>query len=199
MQNIRILRTSAALLFIALATGCAFTPQTVVIEPTVEVPAGNIGEDRNISVYVVDERTTTTLGRRGSGALRGAAITTEQDMAAVFQTLIVENLNAMGFNATAVTQGTAGLGSSLLRVDIRSLEYETSTGFWTGGVHTRGSMKATATRDARNYDKLYRVDEEKRVMVVPGANSNAQMINATASAILQELFNDVALFKFLAE
>ncbi len=199
MQTIPILKTSATLLFVALATGCAFTPQTVVIEPTVEVPAGNIGEDRNLSVYVVDERTTTTLGRRGSGALRGAAITTEQDMAAVFQTLIVENLNAMGFNATAVAEGTTDPGSSLLRVDIRSLEYETSTGFWTGGVHTRGSMKATATRDARNYDKLYRVDEEKRVMVVPGADSNAQMINATASAILQELFNDVALFKFLAE
>ena len=199
MQTIRTLRTSAALLFIALATGCAFTPQTVVIEPTVEVPAGNIGEDRNISVYVVDERTTTTLGRRGSGALRGAAITTEQDMAAVFQTLIVENLNAMGFNATAVTQGMTNPGSSLLRVDIRSLEYETSTGFWTGGINTRGSMKATATRDARSYDHLYRVDEEKRVMAVPGADSNTQMINATVSAVLQELFNDVALFRFLAE
>lgn len=199
MRTIQILRTSAALLFVALATGCAFTPQTVVIEPMVEVPAGNIGEDRNISVYVVDERTTTTLGRRGTGALRGAAITTEQDIAAVFQTSIVENLNAMGFNAVAVTEGTTDPGSSLLRVDIRSLEYEMSMGFWTGGVHTRGSMKATATRDARSYDKLYRVDEEKRVMVVPGANSNAQMINATASAILQELFNDVALFRFLAE
>ena len=29
--------------------------------------------------------------------------------------------------------------------------------------------------------------------------ANAQMINATASAILQELFNDVALFKFLSD
>ena len=198
MQSMKLLKTFAALLFVALATGCAFTPQTVVIDPTVEVPAGNIGEGRNVSVYVVDERTTTELGRRGVG-MRGAAITTEQDIATVFQTSIVENLNAMGFNATAATEGMTDPGSSLLRVDIRSIDYETSMGFWTGGVHTRGSMKATATRDARNYENLYRVDEEKRVMVVPGADSNAQMINATASAILQELFNDVALFRFLAE
>ena len=199
MQTIQIRKTSAVLLFITLITGCAFTPQTVVIEPTLEVPASNIGEGRNISVYVVDERTSTTLGRRGSGALRGAAITTEQDMATVFQSSIVENLNVMGFNATSVNEGTADPGSSLLRVDIRSLEYETSMGFWTGGVHTRGSMKATATREASSYDHLYRVDEEKRVMVVPGADSNALMINATCSAVLQEMFNDVALFKFLAE
>lgn len=199
MRTIDIVKTVGVLFFMTLVTGCAFTPQTVVIEPTVEIPAGDIGEGRNVSVYVVDERTTTELGRRGTGAMRGAAITTEQDIATVFQTSIVENLNTMGFNATAVTEGTADPGSSLLRVDIRSLDYETSMGFWTGGVHTRGSMKATATRNDHDYDKLYRVDEEKRVMVVPGADSNAQMINATASAILQELFNDVALFRFLAE
>ena len=120
MQTIKLLRTSAALLFVALATGCAqFTPQTVVIEPTVEVPASSIGEGRNVSVYVVDERTKIDLGRRGFS--RGGAITTEQDLAAVFQALIVENLNTMGFNAVPVNVGTAGPGYSLLRVDIRSL------------------------------------------------------------------------------
>lgn len=199
MQTKKTFRTFAALLFVALATGCAFTPQTVVIEPTLEVSPSNIGEGRNVSVYVVDERTTTELGRRGTGAMRGAAITSEQDIAGVFQKAITENLNAMGFNATPVNTPTAGPESALLRIDIRSLDYETSMGFWTGGVHTRGSMKGTATRESRSYDQLYRVDEEKRVMVVPGADSNAQMINATASAILQELFNDVTLFKFLAE
>ena len=201
MQTIKLLRTSAALLFVALATGCAiYTPQTVVIEPTVEVPASNIGEGRNVSVYVVDERTKTELGRRGLSE-SGGAITTEQDLAAVFQASIVENLNTMGFNAVSVNVGTAGPGSSLLRVDIRSLEYEKSAGFFgTFDVITRGAMKVTATRDARSYDHLYRADEEKDVgMVTPGADSNTQMINATVSAVLQELFNDVALFRFLTE
>ena len=67
-EEFETIRTSAALLFVAVATGCAFTPQTVVIEPTVEVTRGNIGGGIDISVYVVDERTTTELGRRGSGA-----------------------------------------------------------------------------------------------------------------------------------
>jgi len=200
IQTIKLLRTSAALLFVALATGCAFyTSHTVVIEPTVEVPASNIGEGRNVSVYVVDERTKTELGRRAASG--GGAITTEQDLAAVFQASIVENLNTMGFNAVSVNVGTAGPGSSLLRVDIRSLEYEKSAGFFgTFDVKTRGAMKVTATRDARSYDHLYRVEAEKNVsMLTPGADSNTQMINAAVSAVLQELFNDVALFRFLTE
>jgi len=72
--------------------------------------------------------------------------------------------------------------------------------FATGDAQTQGAMKVTATRDARSYDHLYRVDEEKHgIMFVPGADSITQMINATVSAILQELFNDVALFRFLTE
>jgi len=199
MQTIKLLRTSAALLFVALATGCAFyTSHTVVIEPTVEVPARNIGEGRNVSVYVVDERTQTKLGRRGAHS--GGAITTEQDLAAVFQASIVENLNTMGFNAVSVNVGTAGPGSSLLRVDIRSLEYEVFAGIISANIVAEGAMKVTATRDARSYDHLYRVDEEKDAfMHTPGADSNTQMFNATVSAVLQELFNDVALFRFLTE
>jgi len=199
MQTIKLLRTSAALLFVALATGCGhLISQTVVIEPTVEVPASSIGEGRNVSVYVVDERNQTELGRR---AVRGGGvITTEQDLAAVFQASIVENLNTMGFNAVPVNVGTAGPGSSLLRVDIRSLEYEVFYGgIGAGDAQTQGAMKVTATRDARSYDHLYRVEAEKRLRLVPGADSNTQMINATVSAVLQELFNDVALFRFLTE
>jgi uncharacterized lipoprotein YajG len=59
-------------------------------------------------------------------------------------------------------------------------------------------MKATGTRGSTVYDKLYRVDDEKRVVVVPGADSNAQMVNTTVSALLQEMFNDVELMRYLA-
>lgn len=196
MKTSKVLLSLVAL---AMAGGCAYTPQTVAIEPTLEVAASDIGGGREVSVYVVDERETTEIGRRGSGMLRGAAITTEQDVAKVFSDTIIANLNKMGYRASAVNSPAPAAGASLLRVDIRSIEYETSTGFWTGGVHARGSMKGTATRDNRSYDKLYRVDEEKRVVVVPGADSNAQMINATVSAVIQEMFNDVELFRFLSE
>jgi uncharacterized lipoprotein len=191
-------RTLAILLSVALFAGCAFTPQTVVIEPMVEVTPSDIGGGHAVSVYVVDERDSTEIGRRGTGAMKGAAITTEQDVASVFRRSIVENLNKMGYAASESLAGDPVAGATLLRVDIRAISYETSMGFWTGGVHARGSMKATGTRGSTVYDKLYRVDDEKRVVVVPGADSNAQMVNTTVSALLQEMFNDVELMRYLA-
>jgi uncharacterized lipoprotein len=131
-------RTLAILLSVALFAGCAFTPQTVVIEPMVEVTPSDIGGGHAVSVYVVDERDSTEIGRRGTGAMKGAAITTEQDVASVFRRSIVENLNKMGYAASESLAGDPVAGATLLRVDIRAISYETSMGFWTGGVHARG-------------------------------------------------------------
>ena len=135
--------------------------------------------------------------------LRGgelAKITIEKDIATTFSESIVENLNLMGFDTTAVNSSSANQGSSLLRVDIRGIEYKTYLENMTCDVHARGGIKATATRASRNYDQLYYVDDMKRAFwVEPDVNEISQMINATVSAVLQEMFNDTALFEFLSE
>jgi len=200
MSTLRALRITALLFTAALASGCALTPQTVVLEPTLEVASSDLGKGHGVAVYVVDERTSTEIGRRGTGAMRGAAITATNDMASVFSESIVQNMGKLGFDVKAVhSLAECKDEPMVLRVDIRALEYDTSMGFWTGGVHVRGVIKATATQEAETYEQLYRVDDEKRVMVVPGADKNAQMINTAMSALLQKLFDDVALMQFLMD
>ncbi len=194
MNRTRFLLLVAAL---GITSGCAFTPQVVQIQPELDIAKSNIGGGAAVAVYVVDERDNKELGRRGTGAMKGAAITTEQDMATVFSDAIVAGLRDKGFEASATSSAAAPGHGALLRVDIRNIEYETSMGFWTGGVHVRGSMKGTASKSGESYDDFYQIDDEKRVVVVPGADSNEQMINATVSALIQELFNDVELFEFL--
>lgn len=190
-----------ALLFTAvLMTSCAFTPQTVVLEPTLNVAPSDLGKGHTVAVYVVDERVSTEIGRRGTGAMRGAAITATNDMVSVFRDAIVQNMEKLGFDAMAIQTFEESTSEPMvLRVDIRAVNYETSMGFWTGGVHVRGALKTTATdtQSLRTYEQLYRVDDEERVVVVPGADSNAQMINTAISALLQKLFDDVELIKFL--
>ncbi|MDH5617444.1 MAG: YajG family lipoprotein [Gammaproteobacteria bacterium] len=194
MNRTRFLLLVAAL---GITSGCAFTPQVVQIQPELDIAKSNIGGGAVVAVYVVDERDNKELGRRGTGAMKGAAITTEQDMATVFSDAIVAGLKDKGFEASAASSAAAPGHGALLRIDIRNIEYETSMGFWTGGVHVRGSMKGTASKSGESYDNFYQIDDEKRVVVVPGADSNAQMINATVSAVIQEMFNDVELFEFL--
>ena len=80
----------------------------------------------------------------------------------------------------------------------RLLEYSTSQGFWTGGVHVKGALKAYASRASDNYERVYRSEKEERTVIVPTAESNENLINTALTELLNQVFEDTGLFKFLA-
>lgn len=84
-----------------------------------------------------------------------------------------------------------------LHIELRLLSYETSVGFWTGGVETRAAMKCIASNGGEKYEKLYREEKERRVLVVPTADTNAAWINETLAGILKQIFDDAALLAML--
>ena len=63
----------------------------------------------------------------------------------------------------------------------------------------KSTLKAVAKKDGKEYENIYRVDNEKRVFFVPGASKNEQIINQAISDGLQKLFQDQELITFLAE
>lgn len=186
-------------LIVIITTGlmfgaCAYTPQDANLTPLLYVAEVNVGDGAEVSLRVVDERTQKTLGHRGSAFMKGAKITTDQDIAGLFNEQILQALKAKGFTPVAYSDGH----HLQLRVDIRDLEYYTSTGFWTGGVHARAAIKVTATNTAKTYEKVYVSEDEKRVVFVPGAGANEEQLSATISGVLQKMIADQDLLSFLA-
>ncbi len=125
---------------------------------------------------------------------KGGAITTDQDVGEVFDQKIREGLTRKGFSPRSLTEGAL----RSLKVEIRSLEYYTSTGFWTGGVHAKAAIKVVAGNGRKDYEHFYRGGNENRVLLVPFAEENETIINAAVSDILQKLFSDATLFQFLS-
>ena len=173
---------------------CAVTPLEATLDPELQLPVTNIGNDTTVVMRVVDERPDSSLGHRGV-AYKGAEITTDQDVGAVIYKSIAEGLKSNGFNPVPFT----GDIPTILSVDIRLLEYSTSMGFWTGGIHTKAALKITADNDGKIYENFYRANNEKRVFFVPFADENEKLINAVAIDVLQQLFQDQELFLFLAD
>lgn len=186
--------TFFAVSVLALA-GCAFTPQQAVLTVATQVDKADFGKGRTVYVHVVDERTTTEIGRRGTGMMDGAVITTTQDVAALFRDAVKEGISNKGFVVVPEASGS----TRQLRIDIRTLEYETSMGFWSGGVHTRAALKATVLHGgAAQYDNVYRDEAEDRVQVVPGAKANNERINMVINGVITKLFADQKLLGVLA-
>ena len=175
-------------------SACSVTEQKALLNPDLLVIENNIGNGKEIGVEVVDERPEDTLGYRGTGNLRGAAITTDQDVKDVFDRKIREGLKRKGFNPTLRTE--EALRS--LRVEIRSLEYYTTSGFWSGLVHTKTALKAIAKNAGKKYEQFYRGGNEERVHIIPFAEENEKLINTAISEVLLSLFSDKKLFQFLS-
>jgi uncharacterized lipoprotein YajG len=174
--------------------GCAFNRQQVNFSPTTNVMSSDLGKNVTVAVRVVDERPSKSLGRRGAGYGPAAEITEAQDLAVVVQQQLIDGLRKKGFNPVDYDEKK----KPRLTVEVRLLEYSTSQGFWTGGVHIKGALKAVAVRDSNNYERLYRTEKEERIVIVPTANTNEQWINAALNDVLSQLLEEEGLFRFLA-
>ncbi len=179
----------------AVMAGCAFTPMKVELAPDTGVPVSNIGEGRTVYLAVSDERPTESIGNRGSAYMTGAQITLGEDLTAVVQSAMAEMLGTKGFD---VVFEEPEAPHSNLRVDIRGLQYDTSTGFWTGGVEVTAALKATAANEFETYENFYRYEDEDRVVFVPGAEGNSQRINAALNDVLHQAVADRKLLEVLA-
>lgn len=180
------------LTFAYLLGGCAYTTQTTRLTPEVIVAPSDRGNGFTVSVSVADERANRSLGHRGDAYGRGAEIRTDDDVAMVVKNEIVKGLQSKGFKVSGENPGAS------LSIEVRLLEYSTSTGLFTGGVHINAALKANANRGGANYSKLYRSDKEERVSFVPSASTNEAWINQGLANAIQQILADDELLKFLA-
>jgi uncharacterized lipoprotein YajG len=177
-------------------SACAFTPQKAEIQPSLQVYASDIGQGRAVGVLVTDERDTQDLGNRGSALFSKAAkISSDQNLAEVFRRALFDGLKAKGFAPTDISNSP----DRQLKLEIRSLNYSTSTGFWTGGVDTKAAIKAIATNSGTSYENMYRSANEERVVVVPTAEHNTELLNKVVTDVLSKLFEDQTLLSELAK
>ncbi len=198
-MRVYIVKTNLIVVFISIVMcflfGCAFSPQEVMLEPTLNIAETNIGNGAKVSFDVVDERDDILIGHRGSAYGKAAKISNNQDITQVFSDAITEGLKRNGFLPVEGSDNS----TRQLKVQIRLIRYETSMGFWTGGVHTKATIKAIASNNGKTYAKLYRVENEKRFLFVPESKENNRLINDIVSEVINELFNDEKLMSFLAE
>lgn len=178
-----------------LLSGCAFNRQTANLSPTVTVMDSQEGHDVKVFVTVTDERPSKSLGRRGTGYGAAAEITAAQDVAVTVKEKVTTGLKKRGFEVVE----DVGAANASFAIEVRLLEYSTSSGFWTGGVHVKGALKGLVTKNGKTYEKMYRSEKEERVMVVPTAETNEKWINNALSAVLQEMADDSGLLMFLTK
>lgn len=184
-----VLITAATGLF----SGCAWVPQKVELTPQAQVQASSIGNGAAVVVNVRDIRPAQRIGYRGLDS-KGAEITTDQDVAALFQQKIMDGLGQQGFRPLTFSEDPA----RLLKVEICALQYTTDMDFWKGTVHAKAEVQVHAKTAEQNYEQRYIAEREEKALEAPGAKTNARIINGVLSDVLQRLLGDAKLVRALA-
>jgi uncharacterized lipoprotein len=180
---------------VILTSGCAWTPQAVVLKPEIQPATDSIGQGRSVLLTVVDERPRTTLGTRAVKGM-GAEITLQGDLTNVVRTAVAEGLQQQGF----VVSSNKPPDGRELRVEIRNLDYGVTMGFWAGSLRTECSLKGICIIGSnRPYEQLYRGEYQESVQVVQSAEANEKYLNIALSEAINSLLRDQQLKQALAK
>jgi len=178
----------------ALVCGCAWTPQSAMLKPAPNITPSTLGNGVTVAVRVIDKRQSETIGHRGVDS-QNAAITTKQNVAALFQEQIIEGLVRKGFAASPF-EGQPG---RLLVVEIRQIDYTTDMDFWKGIIRTEAVLGASMIKDGVKFEQFYTGKRTENTVEAPGAKTNERLINGAISDALQRMFEDDHLIRYLAE
>lgn len=148
--------------------------------------AGNSDLGRGTKVYFrfVDERDDVVIGHRGVGG-NGAAINTT-DLPKVMETSLRDALSRRGYQLVDAEQAS----DASVTYRLRSMKFDISQGFFTGGEDVTAAMAVEAKRGNRTYDQVYRYNDEQRDVVVPTGNAIDDHVNTALTSILQQAYGD---------
>lgn len=181
-----------AALWLAMSA-CAYSKQRVALTAAdiKPVECAHNGQGKAISLSVADEREDVELGRRGGTYGAGAAISADGDVIETLKRGLHSGFKNCGFNVLSFDDSSA----SKVVVELRHLNYSTSVGFWSGGIHVKAAAKVRVPkRDDTEWSKIIREEKEVRRAFVPTKSKNAEWINEVFNELIKDIISDNELY-----
>lgn len=189
----RIFNKMVTLLFTGIvAAGCALSPQTITINPDIEVQSG-IGQAQSVSVAVVDRRSTHILGQRGGVYEDTSHISTSENMTTTLRNSLVSALMKQGY--TVVEQNA----DTQLTVEVNSLTYSAYKEKLLYKVEIGVAVRAIAGKGSREYTGDYKANRKKDYVKLPNEQENNKIVNETLAGVLNNMLSDDDLIAFIKQ
>lgn len=174
--------------------GCAFTPQTISIRPSLRVEENAIGQGKSIYINVVDKRSSNVIGRRTAMQSMSARIMTSEDLALQLRQIFEDNFRKKGFVPVSDESD-----SRQFTLKINTINHVISMGLIELGVNTIVSTEVYAKNNDQTYRENYYSELKTGQPVTPSEKFNEEFINRVISENIMKIFNDKKLLTFLTQ
>jgi uncharacterized lipoprotein len=194
MPNLIRTPTFPAALLVALSlSGCALSPQTVPLQPSLAIDETNIGQGRTIALDAVDHRTDKTVGTRGGVYRDSAIISTGEDVAAALRRSMSDALGAQGFR---VLEPGAAADLSMT-VGLEKLSYKAYGEPVVRTLEIAAKVSNAVARGDERYSASAGITDTRNVLRAPAPADNEAYINDTLAKALEKLLSDPRYVEFV--
>lgn len=190
----RFLYGTGFIILLTWLAGCALSPQTINISPSVDLSKiTDTGHGRRVALEVADNRGTRVVGRRGGVYATTSEISTSADIKTPIRNELSKSLQAMGYQVVPAGESA----DAELRLIVDQILYDTGGGNVVKEIETSATVRVVSRVDNREYTGRYRGKRTTEVLKAPDADKNEAMINAALSHVLERVLSDDELHKFM--
>jgi uncharacterized lipoprotein len=190
MKNIPLL----FFVMLILLSGCALSPQVVVINPELESsPTGTAGKTAIVRLSIVDARSSVVIGQRGGIYKDTSDISTDERM----NTSLVQNVGKVLKSLGYAVVGKEQDANVDLTVKIASLTYVANTEDLLDKIEVKASIQAVCLKGNKQFTGGYNATRKKDFLKAPTMDQNEVIVNEAISVALQAMLKDQELFAFI--
>ena len=175
-----------------LISGCAVSPQSIVINPQVAASGPAYGQGRALVINVDDRRSSGVLGSRGGVYETSSLITISNDINGALLLAAQSAAAQLGFD------GTSSAKPATLTLSLDELIYDTQTQNLINTVTIIAKITLTTTIGSSTHTGHYQTERSHKLPQLPDAQKNQDIISEALSTSLERGFSDISLANFLA-
>lgn len=178
---------------VALAAGCAYSPQQLNIQPPLMVSGEAFGNGRPVLVSASDQRQNRVLGTLGGMYGASSTIVIANDLETAMTRATNGFLAAQGF-----VVNSADPSAVQLTVIIEDIRYEDMSEDKLGkDVRLTAVLRAEATRGGETFSGRYQTNGQYRSVTTPDQKDNEKRISDLLAKTIVRMFDDAKLREFL--
>ncbi len=178
-------------LWFLLLSGCALSPQQVLISPQV-TPTQTLQGAPRVQVTVVDQRPRDIIGTRGGIYGDTSFVRPGNDLKQALASQAETALAAMG-----ARPGPAAADSTRITLYLETLDYSVKTQGVFKDINLQCHMRAVAEQGGRRHEGRFVSNRTHRFVKAPSDAENEAIINEIISETLGRAVNDSELASFI--
>ncbi|MGK0441533.1 MAG: putative lipoprotein [Pseudohongiellaceae bacterium] len=176
-----------------LVFGCAYSPQQIIITPSISATDEVYGQNRIINVLFEDQRSNKVIGSRGGAYPDTSIITPSNDINAAMIKATKQGLRQQGF--VIDEQQTP---AATMKIILNTLSYEQDEESITSKVNLTTVLLLEVVVADKTYRGRYKSASSHQLVVNPSAEKNELLINTALSETLQRSLSDPKVKAFLS-